>query len=288
MTTSLTSRKNLFQNRKLLLEKLGISVVVAMEVGDELKVLDSDPKDGHLVSLPSHQPVCFSIFLKVPRDPDFQVVSVYGRQRNIALKHDIMSGNLRAVYEKKIKNRKTRAITSNGYEVLSTKHEGNNVRVVIAKNGIFQMWEVAIPTRIINNEAFFFLTIQRLYQGNIFNLDRHVYIPDWQFPGYKKWKDFQSLIFNIVKDQKLKKIKIEIPKPNKEQKELLENHGEVIFFCLASGLGVIRTNEGPALFHWSDICSCARFVYLLKGDLVEYGEIVRTGVYFIAKEILAL
>ena len=288
MTTSLTSRKNLFQNRKLLLEKLGISVVVAMEVGDELKVLDSDPKDGHLVSLPSHQPVCFSIFLKVPRDPDFQVVSVYGRQRNIALKHDILPENLRAVYEKKIKNRKTRAITSNGYEVLSTKHEGNNVRVVIAKNGIFQMWEVAIPTRIINNEAFFFLTIQRLYQGNIFNLDRHVYIPDWQFPGYKKWKDFQSLIFNIVKDQKLKKIKIEIPKSNKEQKELSKNHGEVIFFCLASGLGVIRTNEGPALFHWSDINSCARFVYLLKGDLVEYGEIVRTGVYFIAKEILAL
>src|SRR3989344_8160176 len=146
--------------------KKGVLNILAVLVnqsgkGPEYQLIQPDQNDGFLFSINPWTPLEFRILIDLPVDhDDIQVVTVHGRDKKIASKQSITPGKNYQRFIKRVKNRAT-----DNVPYLSTKHEGNNTRIIFTANGQFEMWEAAIPTRILNGKAKFFFFVQKQNKG---------------------------------------------------------------------------------------------------------------------------
>ena len=134
------------------------------------------------------------------------------------------------------------------------------------------MWEIAIPTRIVGPVANFFLTIQKLYQARMYNLNGQIHMPEYN--GYQKWGDLQALLGKMVKMGELPVISEPIMAPT--EPPTVNGSHKVMFFCLASGTGMAQTSQGPAFIHWKELPRHDRFICLDEGQLIG-GSIIAAG-----------
>ncbi len=242
----------------------------------EYHLLQPDQNDGFLFSISPWISLEFKILIDLPVDYDhIQVVTVCGRDKKIVSKKSITSDKHYRRFVKRVRNRATENVP-----YLSTKHEGNNTRIIFTTNGKFEMWEAAIPTRILDGKASFFLTIQKLYEGRMYNFEGKVYIPETQYPGYQNWPNLQEYLNSTFDVETLEKIDLdrmlEILDQGDQAEEVPveENKGVVEYFCLASGLGLAATNTNQAMIHWSQIVSPERLAYLEKGQPIRFDRVI--------------
>ncbi|MDP3730964.1 MAG: hypothetical protein Q8R34_00485 [bacterium] len=243
--------------------------------GPKYQLIQPDQNDGFLFSINPWVSLEFRILIDLPVDHEhINVVTVHGRDKKITAKQSITPGKHYRRFVKKVKNRATENVP-----YLSTKHEGNNTRIIFTANGKFEMWEVAIPTRILNGQAHFFLTVQKLYEGRMYNYEGKVYIPETQYLGYQDWPHLQEYLNKIVPLDQLEEIDfdqmLEILAREDRPEEVLaeDNIGAVKYFCLASGLGLAAVNANEAMIHWSEIISPERLACLEKGQLIRFAGI---------------
>ncbi len=171
------------------------------------------------------------------------------------------------IFRKTVKNRMTLD------RIMSTKHDVNNIRLVVTENGVFQMWEIAIPTRIQGPTASFFLTIQRLYKATMYNLNGQIYMPEHEYDGFKKWEGLQTLITKMVSIETL--LKIDRPLTAPSVPPAINGAHRVLYFCLASGSGMAQTTQGPANIYWKDLPQNEKFACVRENQLLG-GEVVAT------------
>lgn len=62
-------------------------------------------------------------------------------------------------------------------------------------------------------------------------------------------------------------------RPPMDPPETRPNHGRVLWWNCAMGLGVIMTTEGVARIHWKNVKDADGFVRFKKDDLVTYDEL---------------
>lgn len=258
---------------------LNIWAVLASHSGKgskyEYHLIQPNPNDGFLFAIDPWIRVEFRILIDLPEESrQIQVATVHGRNKMITPKKSIVSDKHYQRFVKGVRNRKTENVP-----YLSTKHEGNNTRIVFTANGRFEMWETAIPTRTLDGQAHFFLTIQKLYEGQMYNFEGKVYIPDTQYPGYHNWPSLQEYLNKTIDLGQLEKIDLDqmleiLTKEDRPEEVPAEgNTGIVKYFCLASGLGLAKTSMDNAMIHWSQIVSSERLACLEKGEAIRFDEI---------------
>lgn len=256
-------------------EKGILNILPVLAVKGQYQLLKPDQNDGFLFDLKPWIPVEFFILIDIPAEKEKQikVATVFSREKKIVEKRNIAKEKHYLRFVKRVKNRATENLP-----YLSTKHEGNNVRIVFTANGWFEMWEAAIVTRILKGQANFFLTVQKLYQARMYNFEGQVYLPETQYPGYQHWPNLQKYLNTVVDLQTLEKIDfdrmLEILDREDQSKEIPteENRGVVEYFCLASGLGLARTATESAFIHWTKIMSDDRMAFLKDGQRIRFDK----------------
>jgi len=269
------------------LNRLGVQLEVGLIDGKQYLELKPGMA-GHLATLPADLPVEFGIMARASRNTERIVAaaSVYGRKRIIDGKRNYTADEPIASFAKLIRNRETQLRGAENQILFSTKHEGNNTRLIVIDGNLFQMWELAIPTRIYGDEAKFFLTVQKLYQGRLYNLGGYPYIPSSDYPGYLRWERLQEFLPRIIELDRLPYL--EQPFETAEELQgllnskvtangkitgLEEDEAIVEYFCLASGLGLAHTAHGVGRIHWTEIESDELFVHLSKGQRIKFGKV---------------
>lgn len=139
-----------------------------------------------------------------------------------------------------------------GSSGLYTKYPENNFHCVLfGENGAFEVWQVAI----VSQEGPLWFTAQLLYAGQGFRgEDGMIVFPD---PKFAHWEGLAQHLREIMYRRKL--LSLSAYQPESEalaqaaRDPLKDGEGEVVWFNLAMGTGLIETAKGPAKVHWSKI-----------------------------------
>ena len=220
-------------------------------------------QDGFLMATDFDQSVELELAIKVPKNRNVRGIVVRSFKENKPIIPKADKAGVDKVYRmfrKTVKSRQTKN------ETMSTKHDVNGIRLVLAENGVFQMWEIAVPTRIVGPTANFFLTIQRLYKATMYNLNGRIYMPEHEYAGHKEWTDLQKLLAEMVSMETLPKIDKPLVTP--AVSPVVNGTHKVMFFCLASGLGLAQTSQGPAFIHWKELPCDDRFACISENQLI--------------------
>ncbi|OGN00698.1 MAG: hypothetical protein A3B91_05125 [Candidatus Yanofskybacteria bacterium RIFCSPHIGHO2_02_FULL_41_29] len=154
---------------------------------------------------------------------------------------------------------------------ISTKIHDNSIRVVSVRNGLFQMFEVGVASRIHSKTSYHFLAIQKLYESPLYQGDEpgKVLANNTAYPGYAKWPALQDLVGKMTDWDALPKA-VENPEKKIPDTDIKgDGDGRVIFFNPVTGLGMIKRRNGQAgSVYWSQIETDDRFPYLEAGQEV--------------------
>ncbi|GEM_PF-1124798 len=162
--------------------------------------------------------------------------------------------------------------------VKTTKYPQNNLRILQSlDNGYFQQWRVSI----VSQKNKLFLVTEKLYQPfRCYRSGTSVVCPTHQ----EKWSAFVEFLNFALSDsikEALPPIRELIEDEKKESPEVKthkinQDQGRVIWYSQAEQMGMIKTNEGVARVHWSNIKprSDSRLIHLKEGELVSYEELI--------------
>lgn len=225
-------------------------------------------KDGFLCELGKNIPIDFALITTMVPSEDIVPAVVQGREKKIQLLGNKTPNSPLASY---IASVRTKKIPKVG---ISTKYVDNNFRIFVFRETRFYQWEVAIVTRITVTTSQYYLTIQKVYESEMYNDEGHVWMPPDQFDGYETWDSLQKLTaLNVAPDNLPARESYSISE-EPEKENFAPGQGKVIFFNLANGHGFVRTKltKDPAV-HWSQIKNGQRFAHLEKSQLVKFEDL---------------
>ena len=256
------------------LEEVGIKISVILDPEGIAKTLEP-AADGLILISPVKLSRKFRIVLKIePGEDKITPAIIQGKQRTISFLSNKAPEKEAAIYFRNVSTHQVPA----GY---STQYVDNNLRIFRISGNLFQMWEIAIVTRIICTDqnqppALYFLTIQLVYESEMFEdpfLDSIVVMPNYD--GYEKWDSLKEYLPDWVDLDDIPSLAEYRPRVTAKTKKMLENNeARVLFFNLANGKGKIETGDGRVLTaHWSQIKtveSPEEFAYLETGQVVTF------------------
>jgi cold shock CspA family protein len=164
-------------------------------------------------------------------------------------------------------------IKTNG-QVFHTEYPNNHLRLlVIGKKGNIQIWEIAL----ISQDGEFFVTQQKVWNTYCYNNYERVSCP--LFEGPKGWPQMVEILKGLLSNRI---DRIALVSEAKEEDVNLDNTvvleakmGVVVWFNQAQGFGVIKTNQGPARVHWTNIDrKNSRRAYLEPKETVNFKQLV--------------
>lgn len=251
------------------LGELGLNISVhKKEFLHEDKKLLEPGEDGFITKLFKNMPTDFIITTEARRSDNLVLATVVGGTRNIQSLKDHTPDDSSATYVKKVAAERI----SSGF---TTKPSRNNFRIFSTHKNKFRMWEVAIVTRILGRDSLYFLTIQKIYEADMYNDDGNIWMPPEQYPGYEKWESLQNLLVRMVELDSLLDQSEYKPSKNKKDKDSVNpDRGRMLFFNLSGSYGLAEVNIedfDTAIVYWSQINTNDRFTHLEEGQMVSFG-----------------
>lgn len=159
-------------------------------------------------------------------------------------------------------------------EIFHTEYPNNHIRLLlITDTGNIQIWEIAI----VSQGGHFFVTQQKVWDTFCYNNNDRLSCP--LFEGPKGWPQ----MINILKDLFSRQLMFLPPLSLWKEEDVnldrvkvtKKKTGVVVWFNNAQGMGVIKTTEGPARVHWSDISRIdSNLSHVLPGETVTYSDLV--------------
>lgn len=264
------------------LKKLGIEIFVDAESGADVIALAAPEQDGFLNDFEANECISFKIVISTPRSRNIIPAVVYGKEKKINLLGDKSPSDDRATYRKNVP---TRLVFKGLSGYFTTQYVDNNARIFRIDGNRFQMWEIAVVTRIKYYRSLYFLTIQKVYEADMYNDSGKIWVSPYQFPGFVFWASLRRLLEERVDVFALPGKIPEKTGEHQEEGEINEypneiygggSIGRVIFFNLANGKGKIYSDDFETLtVHWSKIKTKERFAHLLGGQLVTFKNVMR-------------
>lgn len=279
-----------FREQLALMKDLGVVGIKVYKVPNERPLLPGEKltggvelsiqgDQGFLGAFDSKMKATFILAVEVERRDDLHVVWAEGRDRNIKPLSDQTPDKSKTFFTKRIPTDKTQ---SGDWVTKSTDNLGNSVWVISTANGQLQMWETAIVTIVTNGQGKFYLSLQKVYSGDMFNNrdssedNFFVFIPEEQFPGYAEWHSLRGFLTHI-NPVNLKDISRYIPGSEEDPPVLVDGQAEVIWFNQAKGFGFVRVpgEEKNPIFHRTSIQN-QEFPAFEPGRVVRYSFLDRT------------
>lgn len=245
------------------LSEKGVRVEVWFE-GEKI----SPDKDGYLGSdllfrKREKQISLFTLNCYVPKMERIYGMVVDGKKNVVLMKNRSRDSSV-TLFSIKIPAKDT------NYGVLATEYPQNNMRLLILKEGYFEIWELAI----VSQDGLFFLTEQRTYESQCF-LDENGEVV---CPQLAKWPQLIQLLKSLVKEEKLLPSSKYVPLPTPKAEGLSFKQGRVVWWNYAQGLGaiVIDKKGTQARVHWSKIVldQSGGLRALQPGQIVSYQKLV--------------
>lgn len=186
-------------------------------------------------------------------------------KKNVVLMKERLEDQDFSIFSKRISVFKT------DFNILVTRYPENNLRVLIPESGgRLEIWEVAI----VSQDGLFFLTTQMTYEAKCYRGENGEIICP-RFEWETKWPQLMEIVKPIFGGAELSSISEYIsPSPMKAD-GFPKNHGKVLWWNCAQGLGaiVLDTKGTLARVYWRDIISEKRFKALEPGQIVSYQKL---------------
>ena len=248
--------------------------------GTEMKVQNDQ---GFIGSLNPKLKSTFAIVIEVKRQADLHVVWAEGRDRNIRPLGDQTPATATALLSKRIPTDRT---LSGDWVTKSTDNLGNSIWVISTAGGQLQMWEVAVVTIVAANKSNCYLSLQKVYAGEMFactleegpnQWDDPVYVDDKRFPTYVDWTSLRLFLSREVSREGLRPLSECQQAEPTESLALPSDQAEVIWFNMAKGFGFAKANgeEKNPIFHRSSVQG-QDFPAFEPGQIVSYAALDRT------------
>jgi len=211
-------------------------------------------------------------------------------KKNIALMKNRSVDNSLSIFSKRI------TVMRTDFNALITRYPENNLRVLIPESeGEFEFWEIAI----VSQDGLFFLTTEMTYEAKCYRGENgEVICP--RFEWETKWPQLMEVVKPIFWEMKLSPVSEYVaPSPLKAE-GLPKNHGRVVWWNCAQGLGTIVIDEKgtQTRVHWRRILSDLKggLRALAPGQIVSYQRLDipsraqsrSTGFLLEAKEVMSL
>jgi|SRR3989344_3091948 len=153
-----------------------------------------------------------------------------------------------------------------------TRYRSNNLRLLeIADTLLLRVWEVALVSR----QGDFFVTCEHAYEFSCYR-DKHGDVSCPYFEGKPHmWPQFVDML-----GETLCEIADALPDES-EFKDTADSNevfapstGRVLWWSPAQGFGAIKTREGVARVHWSQIITSSRLARLQQNATVEFAGMI--------------
>lgn len=190
------------------------------------------------------------------------------RKKNIVLMKDLSENASFSLFSKKI------TVTKSDLNVCITRYPENNFRVLIPENGgRFEIWEIAI----VSQDGLFFLTSQMTYEAKCYRGENGEIICP-RFEWETKWPQLMEIVKPIFEGMDLLPISDYLPPSPPKAEGLPKNHGKVVWWNYAQGLGMIVLDQKRTLarVHWKGIHphkTKRRLKALYPGEIVSYQKL---------------
>lgn len=218
---------------------------------------------GFLGVFNSREKLTFVLAAEVERRSDLHVVWAEGHDRNLRdLADQALPSADASIFAKRIPTDKT---LSGEWVTKSTDNLGNSIWVISTADGQLQMWEVAVVSILANGQAKLYLSLQKVYAGEMFactleegpdQWDDPVYVKEEEFPGFCDWTSLRVFLSQVVSTVGLRMLSEHKPSLEpKEPKLLLACQAAVVWFNQAKGFGFaeVTGEERNPIFHRTSV-----------------------------------
>lgn len=153
-----------------------------------------------------------------------------------------------------------------------TRYRSNNLRLLELSEALsLCVWEVAL----VSQGGDFFITCERTHEFSCYR-DRHGAVSCPYFEGRPNvWPQFMDML-----SETLHEVVDTLPDENEFEDAADQNEvfapltGRVLWWSPAQGLGALKTHEGVARVHWSQIISRERLARLTKDERVAFAGLL--------------
>lgn len=263
------------------LKRLGVSVSVkfrAPEEKDKVAILATEslkPKaDGLIFKGENKTERAFSLVVKMPTNCDLVAVVIHGKKSEFIDR--LFSMRIEKDLLTFVRNVSTYPVFG-GY---STKPQDNSVRIVSVKNGLLQIFSIAVTTRLYPEDgAHDFLVVQEMYRAKLFRslgelvAEDEIVTDTNEYPGFNKWDAMKELVGEMISSEKRRSLPVFKPRIKVLPKEPIfaDKEGEVIFFDINKGFGFAKTKWGACYFSWLHTDVEDSLPYFFAGQKITYG-----------------
>lgn len=196
----------------------------------------------------------FGLVIEVPKTSGLDVFWLEGGNRRIKPLSDLAPRDMIGTFLLRVPT----SLTLQGeYTTKSNNKENNAAWLMNTRDGQLKMWEIAIVTKIVGGVSRYHLSLQLVYQGEMYNEDGRALVPHWQFRNFKEWDGEGSLrefLDRHVRASSLPSAS-EAVEPALSAVEMADQRSEVIFFNQAKGwgLGRVADKEKPAFIYNTNV-----------------------------------
>lgn len=154
--------------------------------------------------------------------------------------------------------------------ITTTKYPMNYMTLVevdVDKPGFVRIWEVAL----VSQKGLFFVTTQCTYEVQCYQDDGQLRCPFFETVNLRPF--FVSLFAELLSSKLSQLPPVSEYIPPADPPKPWPDHGQVLWWNCAMGLGMIQTTEGVARVHWSNVKDADGLVCFDKDDIVSYDEL---------------
>lgn len=236
-------------------------------------------RDGFLFWLPKDEKIDFRLQVVTVRDPGIKVITVEGQHKHIQGRTDQTPEEALATYERIIST--DEIIDALPEKEYSTKPGNHNLRIVVVRNGQFELWEAAIVTfvRASEERAEYHLAIQRTYSAKLYRRAGKFFVRRAEYRNFDQWDDLHKLLKKMVNIESLEEFEgsDEVSEDTADP-SLGDTQARVLFFNLSKLWGFGITNSRVAMLHWSQIArNDGEFPMFETGELIQFEKLEETG-----------
>ncbi len=271
-----------YNQRLAEMQKLGLVRILACTHEE----LSTDLEDSGLLDVHDCKvPIKFELILHVEKTVNVVVFFTQGDARNI----NLITGRSSDEEPPRFFSKNIGTTTDNGnrYTTKNNSHQTNGVWFMSLADKKLQMWEVAIVTNIKDEKSHYYLSLQLVYQADMYKKKGELWIPPDQFPGYDSWHSLQNLLQEVV-DVKSLKAAARYKAAKVEPVDIADNQARVTWFSQSRRYGFAKLGDGRTCrLHASQVLD-QDFPAFEQGQVIAFNSLKITpqGVDLIgAKEI---
>ncbi len=229
-------------------------------------------ESGLLCAIDSSRKTTFGLVATAIQREDLHIVQISGERRMIDILKNYSTRNGQVQILKKVATTQSK---EGHFVTKENNFQNNGIWIISTRNGKLEMWQISIVTDVKGGYSFYYLSVQLVYQAQMYNDKGALCVFPDEFQGYTSWPALSLFLKSKVDVSLLPPAETHKPKVNL-QVELQANQCQIIFFNQSKryGLGKVASQNSAVMIHASAIEQ--EFPALANGQIVTFKSLLKT------------